>query len=68
MSSYLTIRSASLALDGISERLIREAVATGELPAARFGAPPKPDDVDRRSIRIAHADLMAWAEAKKDAA
>ena len=56
--AYLSVRSASLALDGIAERVIREAIAAGELPASRFG----------RSIRIARADLTAWAESKRPAA
>lgn len=67
-ASWLSVRSASIELDGISERLIREAVNSGELPAARWGKTPEKDAQDRRSIRIDRADLVAWAESKKAAA
>lgn len=55
--AFVSVKTASDLLDGISERVIREAVAAGVLPSARFG----------RSIRIATADLLAWAESKKAA-
>ena len=67
-ASWLSVRSASLELDGIAERAIREAIAAGELPAARFGKPPMDGGQDRRSIRINRADLLAWAESKRAAA
>ena len=60
--NYLSIRSASLYLDGISETTLREAVASGALPAARFGTLPKPGHPDRRSIRIRREDLAAWVD------
>ena len=62
--SYLTIRTASLDLDGISETKIREACAAGELRHARFGAAPKPGAPDRRPIRIKREDLDAWVESQ----
>lgn len=60
--AYLSIRTASLELDGISDTKIREAVASGALPAARFGTLPKPGHPDRRSIRIRREDLKAWVD------
>ena len=62
--NYLTIRSASIYLDGISETKIREACAAGELRHARFGAAPKPGTPDRRPIRIKREDLDAWVESQ----
>ena len=53
-AEFVTVRTASLLLDGIAERVIRDAIAAGDLRASRFG----------RSIRIKHADLTAWADSK----
>lgn len=61
---YLTIRSASIYLDGISETTLREAAAKGELRHARFGTPPDPGTTDRRPIRIKREDLDAWVESQ----
>lgn len=54
---YVSVKTASDLLDGISERVIREAIAAGTLPSARFG----------RSIRIDRADLIDWANSHKAA-
>lgn len=55
--AYVSVKTASVLLDGISERVIREAIAAGTLPSARFG----------RSIRIDRADLLDWANSHKAA-
>lgn len=64
-ASWLSVRSASLHLDGVSEREIRDNIAAGKLPAARFGKPPKAGHQDKRSIRIKVEDLDHWAESHK---
>lgn len=66
---YLTVRSASLVLDGISERIIREAIAMGELKCSRFSDPSKKtqrqiDGKKSGAIRIPYDALMEWAESK----
>ncbi len=60
--AYLSVKTASRELDGISENKIREAVKAGALRAARFGNLPKPGHSDQRSIRIKREDLDAWFE------
>lgn len=68
---YLTVRSASLLLDGISERIIREAIATGELKCSRFSSPMKKtqrqiDGKTSGAIRIPYSALIEWAESKSN--
>ena len=65
--AFLTVRSASLLLDGISERIIREAIATKELACVRIGSPKTQRTIDGKTsgaIRIPRRALIEWAESK----
>lgn len=64
---YLSVRSASLLLDGISETHIREAIRSGDLPCVRIGSPKTQRTIDGKksgAIRISRRALIEWAESK----
>ncbi|PFG17241.1 hypothetical protein ATK74_1804 [Propionicimonas paludicola] len=67
--AFLTVRSASLLLDGISETIIREAIASKELASVRIGSSTKKtqrqiDGKPSGAIRIPRKALIEWAESK----
>lgn len=65
--AFLTVRSASLLLDGISETIIRQAIATKELACVRIGSPKTERAKDGKTsgaIRIPRKALLEWAESK----
>lgn len=65
--AFLTVRSASLLLDGISETIIRQAIASKELASVRIGSPKTQRTIDGKpsgAIRIPRKALLEWAESK----
>jgi excisionase family DNA binding protein len=55
MTELITLRQAARGL-GIAERVVRQAVRNGELPAYRLG---------KRTVRVKSADLDDWIQNRR---